>query len=87
MDLQRPQAPVRQSGYALVGDMAVSCFPLVRPYMGHVMNELVLQLEAEPRIEYVSACNNAAWSVGEVALKYGRGLSFFLSCSFFFTEA
>lgn len=72
---KHPEAPVRQSGYALVGDMAVSCFPLIRPYLPHVMNELVLQLDPEPRLEYVSACNNAAWSVGEVALKYGRGRS------------
>ena len=39
--------------------------------MPHVMNELVLQLDPEPRMEFVSACNNAAWSVGEVALRYG----------------
>ena len=69
--LKHPQAPVRQSAYALVGDLAMNCFPLLRPKMGQIMQELVLQLDPEPKVEFVSACNNAAWSVGEVALRYG----------------
>ncbi|KDQ56392.1 hypothetical protein JAAARDRAFT_132617 [Jaapia argillacea MUCL 33604] len=70
--LKHPQAPVRQSAYALVGDMAMSCFSLLRPHMPGIMHELVLQLDPEPKVEFISACNNAAWSVGEVALRYGR---------------
>ena len=31
--LRHPQAPVRQSAYALVGDLAMHCFPLLRPKM------------------------------------------------------
>ncbi|OCH90570.1 ARM repeat-containing protein [Obba rivulosa] len=70
--LKHPQAPVRQSAYALVGDMAMNCFPLLRPHMPSVMQELIAQLDPEPKVEFISACNNAAWSVGEVALRYGR---------------
>ncbi|KIY70670.1 ARM repeat-containing protein [Cylindrobasidium torrendii FP15055 ss-10] len=70
--LKHPQAPVRQSAYALVGDMAMSCFPILRAHMPGIMNELVLQLDPEPKLEFVSASNNAAWSVGEAALRYGR---------------
>lgn len=69
--IQNPNAPVRQSGYALVGDMAVACFPILRPYVPPIMEELMTQLDPEPKMEFVSACNNAAWSVGEVALRYG----------------
>ncbi|KZT41877.1 ARM repeat-containing protein [Sistotremastrum suecicum HHB10207 ss-3] len=69
--LKNPNAPVRQSGYALVGDMAVACFPILRPYVPPIMEELMTQLDPEPKMEFVSACNNAAWSVGEVALRYG----------------
>jgi len=36
------------------------------------MSELILQLDPEPNIDFISASNNAAWSVGEVALRYGR---------------
>jgi transportin-1 len=73
--LKHPQAPVRQSAYALVGDMAMSCFVLLRPHMPDIMAELILQLDPEPKVEFISASNNAAWSVGEVALRYGRGES------------
>ena len=34
----------------------------------------VVSAYAEPKVEFISACNNAAWSVGEVALRYGRGM-------------
>jgi transportin-1 len=71
--LKHPQAPVRQSAYALVGDLAMASFPLLRQHMPQVMQELILQLDPEPKVEFISACNNAAWSVGEVALRYGRG--------------
>jgi transportin-1 len=71
--LKHPQAPVRQSAYALVGDLAMGCFPLLRPAMPGIMQELIMQLDPEPKFEFVSASNNAAWSVGEVALRYGRG--------------
>lgn len=71
--LKHPQAPVRQSAYALVGDMAMGCFTLLRPHMPGIMAELTLQLDPEPKVEFISASNNAAWSVGEVALRYGRG--------------
>lgn len=72
--LKHPHAPVRQSAYALVGDMAMMCFPLLRPHMPGIVGELIGQLDPEPKVEFVSASNNAAWSVGEVALRYGRGV-------------
>lgn len=73
--LKHPQAPVRQSAYALVGDLAMNAFPVLRPHMPGIMQELIVQLDPEPKVDFVSACNNAAWSVGEVALRYGRGTS------------
>ena len=78
--LKHPQAPVRQSAYALVGDMAMSCFVLLRPHMPDIMAELIQQLDPDLNIEFVSASNNAAWSVGEVALRYGRGKAMIFFC-------
>ena len=66
--LRHPQAPVRQSAYARVGDMAMHYFPLLRAKMPSVMTELIMQLDPEPKVEFVSA-----WSVGKVALRYGMG--------------
>ena len=74
--LKHPQAPVRQSAYALIGDLAMGCFGLLRPAMPGMMQELIGQLDPEPKFEFVSASNNAAWSAGEVALRYGRGACF-----------
>jgi transportin-1 len=80
--LKHPQAPVRQSAYALVGDLAIGCFPLLRPFAPGILNELVQQLDPEPKVEFISASNNAAWSVGEVALRFG--LSKYLYLIIFF---
>lgn len=72
--LKHPQAPARQSAYALVGDLAMNCLAFLRPHMPAIMAELTLQLDPEPKFGFVSASNNAAWSVGEVALHYGHGM-------------
>lgn len=37
------------------------------------MPELINQLDPAPKVEFVSASNNAAWSAGEIALHYGAG--------------
>jgi len=69
--LKHHEAPVRQSGYALIGDMAMTCFTLLRPFLPQIMPLLIAQLENEPKFEFISACNNAAWSAGEIALHFG----------------
>ncbi|KAG6864281.1 hypothetical protein C0991_010851, partial [Blastosporella zonata] len=70
--LKHPQAAVRQSAYALVGHLAMGCPSLLRGHMPGIMSECILQLDPEPKLEFISASNNAAWLVGEVALRYGR---------------
>ncbi|KIM30478.1 hypothetical protein M408DRAFT_328061 [Serendipita vermifera MAFF 305830] len=74
--LKHPQASVRQSGYALIGDLAMSCFDLLRPHLPSIMPELINQLDPAPKAEFVSASNNAAWSAGEIALHYGKDPDF-----------
>ena len=71
--LRHPHAEVRQSGYALVGYMAMNRFPLLRQYIPRVMNELIMQLDPEPKVEFIGTCINASWAVGEIALRCGRG--------------
>lgn len=74
--LKHPQAPVRQSAYALIGDMAISCFGVLRVYVPTLMPEIISQIEPEPKFDFISASNNAAWSVGEIALRYGSDPEF-----------
>jgi len=67
---------VRQSAYALLGDLAISCFTHIKPYLPQFMPELVSQID--PNAEQVSVCNNAAWAAGEIALKWGADINVWL---------
>ncbi|KZO90594.1 ARM repeat-containing protein [Calocera viscosa TUFC12733] len=69
--LQYPQPAVQQSAFALIGDLAIYCFSVLKPFLPSIMPELISQISGEPRAEYVSVCNNAAWSIGEVAIRCG----------------
>ena len=56
---------VRQSAYALVGDLAKACIDQLRPRLGEYL--LVLSVQLDPA--YISVCNNASWAIGEIAMK------------------
>ncbi|GAA5850600.1 hypothetical protein JCM9279_007555 [Rhodotorula babjevae] len=79
MCLQHPDAPVRQSSYALLGDTAISCFPILKPLLPQFMPVLVSHIEVEPRLAEVSVCNNAAWAAGEIALQAGADMEPFVN--------
>jgi transportin-1 len=70
--LKHTEAPVRQSAHALLGDLAISCFDLLRPFLPSIMPDVIMQIEAEPQPEAISVCNNAAWAVGEIALQFAN---------------
>ncbi|KAF8331346.1 armadillo-type protein [Cantharellus anzutake] len=74
--IKHPEASVRQSAYALIGDVAISVPDLLRPSLGDLMPQLLEQISPEPKHEFISACNNAAWSVGEIALNMGQDPEF-----------
>ncbi|KAF7724699.1 hypothetical protein EC973_000807 [Apophysomyces ossiformis] len=67
--IQDEVAEVRQSAYALLGDLAISCFEHIRgvvpQFMPHVLHQI------DPQAEHVSVCNNATWAAGEIAIKWG----------------
>lgn len=68
---QHPEASVRQSGYALLGDMAINCQALsvyLPAFLPRIVKEIADQVAA-PKYEEVSVCNNAAWAVGEIAMQ------------------
>lgn len=69
--LNHPEASVRQSAYALLGDMAISC-PALNHYLALYLPRIVKEISdqvAAPKYEEVSVCNNAAWAVGEMAMQ------------------
>ncbi|KAK9462639.1 armadillo-type protein [Lipomyces oligophaga] len=66
-----PVPEVRQSAFALLGDMAISTFDTVKPFIPVVMSKLIPQIFGEdPTLSAV--CNNATWAAGELALRLGH---------------
>ena len=64
---QDVEPEVRQSAFALLGDMAGACFIYLEP----VANDFVIVQIANLNTMHLSVCNNAVWSLGEVAIRYG----------------
>ena len=60
-------AEVRQSAFALLGDLAGACFPYLMP----VAHDFITVLHANMSTSFLSVCNNAVWSLGEIAIKFG----------------
>ncbi|KAI8366824.1 armadillo-type protein [Radiomyces spectabilis] len=67
--IQDEVAEVRQSAYALLGDLAISCFEHIRAVVPQFMPHVLHQID--PQAEHLSVCNNAAWAAGEIAIKWG----------------
>lgn len=61
---------VRQSSFALLGDLTKACFSLVRPHIPQIMTPLAQNLQ----YEHVSVCNNASWAIGEIAVHMGSDI-------------
>jgi len=61
------QADVRQSAFALVGDLAKACIDQLRAYLGEYLPVMTVQLLPDA----ISVCNNASWAIGEIAVKVG----------------
>ncbi|KAL2313475.1 Importin subunit beta-2 [Schizosaccharomyces pombe] len=63
---------VRQSAYALLGDMCMYCFDQIRPYCDALLVDMLPQMQLP--LLHVSASNNAIWSAGEMALQLGKDM-------------
>lgn len=62
---------VRQSSFALLGDLTKACFVHIKPVLGDYMQ--VLSANLNPDI--ISVCNNAIWAIGEIAIQLGAETS------------
>ncbi|XP_033738748.1 transportin-1-like isoform X3 [Pecten maximus] len=63
--MQDPMPEVRQSSFALLGDLTKACFQHVKPCIGDFMPILGSNLNPE----FISVCNNATWAIGEISIK------------------
>lgn len=64
---------VRQSAFALVGDLAKTCVDTLKPGLMPLMSALIQNLD----IKHQSVCNNASWAMGEIAMKIGKDMEQF----------
>ena len=67
---QDPGLEVRQSSFALLGDLTKACFQHVKP----VVRDMIPILTQSLNPEFISVCNNAAWAIGEVSIQMGTYL-------------
>lgn len=68
---------VKQSAFALLGDLTITSFEAVKPALGDLLPIVIEQIDPNVHNAFSSACNNAAWSAGEIALQW-RTLFFIL---------
>jgi hypothetical protein len=53
--------------FAVLGDLAKNCWALLAPHVGHVLPLLLEHFDPN----YVAACCNAIWAVGEIVTQMG----------------
>jgi len=68
--IQDQMPEVRQSSFALLGDLTKACFVHVHPCIQEFMPVLAQNLNPE----YISVCNNATWAAGEISVKLGADM-------------
>lgn len=78
--LENPNADVRQSAYALLGDCAIYIYPALSPWLNKIMPLLVSQLDlAQPASggegSPYAVTNNACWSCGEISMRARTAMS------------
>ncbi|XP_047310116.1 transportin-1-like [Impatiens glandulifera] len=66
---------VRQSAFALVGDLARVCSIHLRPRLAEFLDVAAKQLSVSKLKETISLANNACWAIGELAVKVGQEVS------------
>lgn len=66
---------IRQSAFALLGDLARVCPIHLRRHLSEFLDAAMKQLDAGKLNENVSVANNACWAIGEIAIKVHKEIS------------
>ncbi|XP_057537106.1 transportin-1-like isoform X2 [Amaranthus tricolor] len=66
---------VKQSAFALLGDLARVCPVHLRPCLPQFLDVTAKQLEISNLKETISVANNACWAIGELAVKVPQDIS------------
>ncbi|XP_039258081.1 transportin-1-like [Styela clava] len=73
--MQDQMPEVRQSSFALLGDLTKACFQHVKPCIPEFMPILAQNLNPE----LISVCNNATWAIGEISVQLGGEMKPYIS--------
>ncbi|KAG5968286.1 hypothetical protein E4U58_001902 [Claviceps cyperi] len=78
--MEDPADEVRQSAYALLGDCANYVFPFVQQHLDVIIPIAIKQLDLDSVLDDevgdgFGAYNNTCWSIGEIAMKHGKGMA------------
>uniref|UniRef100_A0AAR2KSW3 Importin N-terminal domain-containing protein n=2 Tax=Pygocentrus nattereri TaxID=42514 RepID=A0AAR2KSW3_PYGNA len=73
--MQDKMPEVRQSSFALLGDLTKACFQHVKPCIADFMPILGTNLNPE----LISVCNNATWAIGEISIQMGAEMQPYVS--------
>ena len=65
--LQDSFPELRQSAFALTGDLCKSCIQFITPVAPQLIEIILRNLD----YDYPMVCNNASWTIGELAIKVG----------------
>jgi hypothetical protein len=65
--LQDSFPELRQSAFALTGDLSKNCVQFISPMAPQLIDIILRNLD----FDYPMVCNNASWTVGELAIKVG----------------
>eukprot|EP01059_Diplonema_ambulator_P029940 TRINITY_DN4996_c0_g1_i1.p1 TRINITY_DN4996_c0_g1~~TRINITY_DN4996_c0_g1_i1.p1 ORF type:complete len:916 (+),score=299.22 TRINITY_DN4996_c0_g1_i1:61-2808(+) len=66
-NMRDPNVKVRQSTFALLGDMTKWCWPHVQPHVPAIIPLVAPSLDPSS----INVCNNVTWALGEIAVKAG----------------
>ncbi|XP_060168663.1 transportin-1 [Lycium barbarum] len=66
---------VRQSAFALLGDLARVCPVHLRPRLVEFLDAATKQLNTSKLKETISVANNACWAIGELAIKVQKEIA------------
>lgn len=69
---------VRQSAFALLGDLARVCVVHLHPRLSEILELASKQLEISKVHQAISVANNACWAIGELAVKVRQEISPFV---------
>ena len=66
--IQDENDDVRQSAFALLGDLSKACIGHIRPHL----DQFIPIAAGNLNVQHISVCNNASWAIGEIAMMIGR---------------